>query len=94
LGSVFCSFYSTTATLKSTSAGFTWRRVLGVSGVMRMGLWSTHYLLQCVRWACRQAQTLGDLIDWGSASASLKKNILGIADLQGDFVDGTLRLEF
>jgi len=52
-----------------------------------------HYLLRCQRWACLRAQTIGDLIDWSSASASLQ-NILSRADLLGEYVKGTRRLEF
>jgi len=52
-----------------------------------------HYLLRCERWAYLRAQTIGDLIDWSSASASLQ-NILSRADLLGEYVKGTRRLEF
>ena len=51
------------------------------------------FLLRCQRWAGLRAQTIGDLIDWSSASASLQ-NILSRADLLGEYVKGTRRLEF
>mmetsp|Transcript_27568 Transcript_27568/g.41093 ORF Transcript_27568/g.41093 Transcript_27568/m.41093 type:complete len:89 (-) Transcript_27568:893-1159(-) len=52
-----------------------------------------HFLLRCQRWAGLRAQTIGDLIDWSSASASLQ-NILSRADLLGEFMKGMRQLEF
>ncbi len=52
-----------------------------------------HYLLRCHRWAHLRAQTIRDLIDWSSASASLQ-NILSRADLLGEYVKGTRQLDF